>query len=396
MRVVLFDDDLWRRRTFPLSLTRPVPNLRVGILTIDQKWEKWLQLPNSYLTAEYLQCKYPLREGKGDVLLIRGDVLPDERLVEAIVALAIGEVLMDGSGFIALKMDSTTLKEFHIDNIIDFKPIQYAHELSFIRFPEDIFSKNGEEIEKDFQLLTKDRTSASLSSTNRVLGDHIFAEEGASAECSTLNTLNGPIYLGKDSEIWEGCLVRGAFALGERSQLKMGARIYSNVSIGPCSRVGGELNTCVIWGNSSKGHDGYLGSAVIGEWCNWGADTNNSNLKNNYQNVRLFDYEQGMPRDTGLQFCGLIMGDFSRCAINTAFNTGTVVGVSASIFGAGVPPTFIPDFSWGGAQGFSAYHLHKMFETAELIFHRRNREFDETERSILQSVFEMTKNNRNF
>lgn len=387
MQIVLFDDNELRINFYPLSLTRPVADLRVGILTIAEKWSKWLKLPVSYLTATYLQPKYPLADLEEDILLIKANICPDKALCDQIISLRYSETLSNGKGFIAAHTTVTELQQRKEFNFDEYRRINYDHAIACINYPEDIFRQNGEEIRKDFSLLTAGRASAALSSTNTIIGDHIFAEEGVSAECSTFNSLKGPIYLGKNSEIWEGCLIRGAFALGENSQVKMGAKIYSNVTVGPSSRVGGELNTCVIWGNSSKGHDGYFGSGVMGEWCNWGADTNNSNLKNNYKNVKLYHYGLKHYRDTGLQFCGLIMGDHAKCAINTAFNTGTIVGVGASIFGNMVPPTFVPDFSWGVGESAEIYELNKMFETTELVFDRRNRKFDEIEKSILKEVF---------
>ena len=388
MQIVLYDDNELRVNFYPLSLTRPVADLRVGILTIAEKWSKWLKLPVSYLTAEYLQTKYPLGLEE-DVLLIKANICPDEALCEHMISLKHSEKLSDGKGFIAARSKITELQRLKESNFDEYKSIDYTRSITYINYPEDIFRLNGDELRKDFDLLTEGRVSGTLSSTNTIIGDHIFVEEGASAECSTFNSLKGPIYLGKNSEIWEGCLIRGSFALGENSQVKMGAKIYSNVTVGPSSRVGGELNTCVIWGNSSKGHDGYFGSGVMGEWCNWGADTNNSNLKNNYKSVKLYHYGSKQYRDTGLQFCGLIMGDHSKCAINTAFNTGTVVGVGASIFGSTLPPTFIPDFSWGIGENAEVYELNKMFETTELVFDRRNRKFDHVEKSILEEVFQI-------
>lgn len=390
MQIVLFDDNKLRIDFYPLSLTRPVADLRVGILTIAEKWSKWLKLPVSYLTAEYLQPKYPLTNLNEEVLLIKANLCPDEAFCDQIISLKPYEKLTNKDGFLAVR---TVINEMEGMNTLTFdgyKSVNYPHDITCIHYPEDIFRKNGEEINKDFDLLTKGRVSANLSSTNTLIGDHIFVEEGASAECSIFNSLKGPIYLGKNSEVWEGCLIRGAFAICENSQVKMGAKIYSNVTVGPFSRVGGELNTCVIWGNSSKGHEGYFGSGVMGEWCNWGADTNNSNLKNNYKNVRLYHYGTKRYRDTGLQFCGLIMGDHAKCAINTAFNTGTVVGVAASIFGGVAPPTFIPDFSWGVGENAGVYELNKMFETTKLVFDRRNRKFDDIEKSILKEVFRIT------
>lgn len=395
MHIVLFDKADWRVGLFPLSLTRPVADLRVGILTIAEKWGKRLGASYSFLTEEYLTEKYPLGDLSGDVWGIRGNCCPDSRLSDAILGLQEGQVLLSGTEYIAFRGDAEALFPWDPTVIQHYSPVAYEHDVVTINHPEDLFLNNGQQIGLDFDLLTKGRSSASLSDSNRFLGEQIFAEEGAQAEFATFNSTGGPIYLGKNSEVWEGCHIRGAFALGDHSQVKMGARIYSNVTVGPYSRVGGELNTCVIWGRSSKGHDGYLGSAVMGEWCNWGADTNNSNMKNNYKPIRLYDYSKLDYRDSGLQFCGAIMADHVRCAINTAFNTGTVVGVGANVFGGGIPPAFVPDFSWAGPKGFSTYRLDKFFETASLVYQRRNLEFDETEKKLLNAVFELTKKHRN-
>ncbi|HWK58078.1 MAG TPA: putative sugar nucleotidyl transferase [Parapedobacter sp.] len=396
MHIVLFDKAEWRIGLYPLALTRPVADLRVGILTIAEKWAKWLDASYSFLTEDYLQEKYPLGHLSGDILLVRGNCCPDNRLVDAALALRTGEALWYGEVLIASRVVAETLQHGKLPSLAGYSPIYYHHPVVMINHPEDIFLQNGEQIGQDFNRLTKGRQSAILSESNRFIGDRFFAEEGAQAECATFNSTRGPIYLGKGSEVWEGSLIRGAFALGQNSQVKMGTRIYSNVSIGPYSRVGGELNTCVIWGRSAKGHDGYLGSSVLGEGCNWGADTNNSNLKNNYKSVRLYDYSQAGYRDTGLQFCGMVMADHVRCAINTAFNTGTVVGVGASVYCTGMPPTFIPDFSWGSAEGFSAYRLEKFFETMESVYERRNLRFDDVEKRLLAAVFERTREYRRF
>lgn len=396
MRLIFVDNADWRKKLLPLVFIRPVSALRIGILTLEEKWSKRLNCPYSHLTEDYLSLKYPLNLGEEtEFLLIRGNLCPDERLVNEAVGLKIGESVVDETGMMLLKTDRAGLELYQQKGLDPaFRQKKYESSYLQIAYPEDLFLNNGQEISLDFGLLTRGRVSAGLSSTNQFLGDQIFAEEGAVAECSIFNSLQGPIYLGKNSEVWENCAIRGAFALCEGSQVKMGARIYSQVTIGPASRVGGEMNTCVILGYSSKGHDGYLGSAVMGEWCNWGADTNNSNLKNNYKNVKVYDYYSKSYRNTDLQFYGLIMGDHSKCAINTAFNTGTIVGVGASIFGAGFPPTFIPDFTWGGAGGLEEYNLDRMLETAALVYERRNRIFDEHEQAILRHVFEMTSNKR--
>lgn len=390
MKINLFDDSAWLSLK-PLTFTRPVADLRIGILTIAEKWAKYLKATDyGYQTAPYLSKKYPVVSAK---LYINGSVCPDVALIEAVDALTEGEMLIQNDLIIAYYTNTTVT----INEIINkFKKVTYNRQFVQISYPEHIFFYNDTELVKDFALLTKGRTSAKLSNTNMLLGDYIFVEEGATAECATFNSLQGPIYLGKNSEVWEGCNIRGSFALCNDSQVKMGAKIYGKTTIGPFSRVGGEINNSVIWGYSSKGHDGYLGNAVLGQWCNIGADSNNSNLKNNYAEVRLWDYEKEKFRKTGLQFCGLIMADHAKCAINTMFNTGTVAGVSANIFSAGFPRNFIPDFAWGGAHGFEVYGLNKMLETTEKVFERRNMKLDDIETAILAHVFDMTKKYRHF
>lgn len=391
MMINLFDDNAWLSLR-PLSFTRPVADLRVGILTIAEKWKKHLNAASGFITAKHLAVKYtPLN---GAQLYINGSVCPDEALLEAISALQTGEALKKDAILIACKIDAGTAYIPDIDKQLKIK----IYQGNFIRIflPEDIFRNNDAELKKDFALLTRGRTSVKLSSTNVFLGEQFFAEEGAQAECSTFNSLNGPIYIGENSQVWEGCHIRGSFALCNNSQVKMGAKIYGQTTIGPYSRVGGEINNAIIWGYSSKGHEGYLGNAVLGQWCNIGADSNNSNLKNNYAEVRLWEYATESFRNTGLQFCGLIMADHAKCGINTMFNTGTVAGVSANIFGSGFPRNFIPDFAWGGAHGFDVYSLNKMFETSEKVYERRDIDFDQTEQDILSAVFEMTRSYRHF
>lgn len=389
MTINLFDDKSWLSLR-PLTFTRPVADLRVGILTIAEKWAKYLQTDFGYHTQAYLQKKYAEVEAQ---LFVNGSICPDLELLEAVVQLKDGQVLHAADIVIAYK--TTGQLNYH-DALTKLERVAYLSNFVKIDYPEQIFGYNDVEIKKDFALLTKGKTSGRLSGTNTILGNDIFVEEGAVAECSTFNTLQGPIYLGKNSQVWEGCHIRGSFALCNDSQVKMGAKIYGKTTIGPFSRVGGEINNAVIWGYSSKGHEGYLGNSVMGQWCNIGADSNNSNLKNNYAEVHLWDYEKENFRKTGLQFCGLIMGDHAKCAINTMFNTGTVVGVSANIFGAGFPRNFIPDFAWGGAHGFEEYALNKMLDTAALVFERRDMSLDETEKEIISHIFEITKQYRRF
>lgn len=394
MGIILFDDQ-FRNNLFPLSYTRPVSEFRVGILTIADKWKRYLNSEISYLTEDYLQEKYPLLISPEN-LLINAAICPDKDLLEAVVGIREGEALFADQLLIAVQLNEAAAKEFNINKLTSYRRVEYPNTIVRIAFPENIFSLNDIEIRKDFELLTRGRTSSSLSNTNIILGDQIFVEEGVDAECSTFNSKLGPIYLGKESLVMEGCHIRGSFALCEGAILKMGAKIYGMTTIGPYSKAGGEINNSVIFANSAKGHEGYLGNSVLGEWCNIGADSNNSNMKNNYAEVRLWDYSNESFRKTGLQFCGLVMADHAKCAINTMFNTGTVVGVSANLFGSGFPRNFVPDFSWGGNQGFEVYSLKKMFETAIKVYSRRNIDFNEVEQKILTHVFKLTEKYRRF
>lgn len=342
MAIILFDGNT-HQTLLPLTFTRPVADLRVGILTIAEKWGKYLQSDFSFHTQPYLSTKFPIKI-EAENLFINGAVCPDDQLLEAVDKLRAGEALKYNEDLIAVKLPEGDAKSFDPKAAFG-STINYGAEPVMIKFPEDIFRRNDIELRKDYKLITKGRSSTAISSTNTIIGEDFFAEEGAIADCSSFNTTNGPIYLDTKTEVWEGTHIRGAFALHSNSQVKMGTKIYGATTIGPYCRVGGEVNNAVLWGYSNKGHEGYLGNAVIGEWCNIGADSNNSNLKNNYAEVKLWDYTTQRFRKTGLQFCGLIMADHSKCAINTMFNTGTVVGVSANIFGAGFPRNFIPDFS---------------------------------------------------
>ena len=376
---------------FPLTFTRPVASLRVGILTIAEKWEKYLKAEASFLTAPYLREKFPYSISEKNIF-INGSVCPDEGLLEAIDKLNEGEVLLKGEILLARKNTNAD----SLNRLDNLKKIEYSADFTLIIHPEDVFKNNDTELRKDFSLITKGRSSSTLSSTNTILGDDIFVEEGAEAECAIFNTREGPIYIGKKAKVLEGSIIRGSFALCDYALIKMGAKIYGKTTIGPHCKVGGEINNAVLYGSSSKGHEGYLGNSVLGEWCNIGADSNNSNLKNNYAEVKLWDYNTRRFRKTGLQFCGLVMADHAKCGINTMFNTGTVVGVSANVFGAGYPRNFVPDFAWGGAQGFEVYTMNKVFETAEKVFERRDTVFGDIDKKILSEVFELTKEHRKF
>ncbi|MBP7810658.1 MAG: GlmU family protein, partial [Bacteroidia bacterium] len=370
MNLILIDNEKTWKELLPLTYTRPVSEIRIGILTIKEKWEKQLKTTASYLCKDYLTPKFPVsfKAGKAN-LFIASNVVPDTKLVAAIKKLKSGQGLKRNNSLIAYCGTQTSLSNDVLNTCTE-----YAGDVFSIENVWDIFSKNGDALKADFDLLSKGRKSQTLSKSNTVVGKRnlIFLEKGAKAEAAIFNTTSGPIYIGKNAEVMEGSVVRGPFALCDDSTLKLACKVYGPTTIGPHSKVGGEINNSVIFGYSNKAHDGFLGNSVIGEWCNLGADTNNSNLKNNYGDVKIFSYETNGTKNTGLQFCGLIMGDHSKCGINTMFNTGTVVGVGANIFGGGFPPTHIPSFVWGGAEGFDTYRLEKMFETANRVYARRH------------------------
>lgn len=381
---IILNDEQSHQHLLPLTYTKPASELRIGILTIGEKWEKMLEGDYFWKTEDYLSKKYP-SSLDSQALILNASICPNESLIKVIGDLKNGETLMDGDLLIAQSGNSKDGLFAEVKVAVPF-----IGEYNNIDRSWKIFSLNAQELELDFDLITKGRTSAALSETNTLIGDRIFLEEGAEAECAVFNTKSGAIYLGKDSLVMEGTVVRGGLALCEHSQLKLATKIYGATTVGPHSKVGGEVNNSVISGYSNKGHDGFLGNAVIGEWCNLGADTNNSNLKNNYDEVKLWSYLKGGFEKTGLQFCGLIMGDHSKCGINTMFNTGTVIGVSSNIFGSGFPRNFVPSFSWGGAAGFVNYNFGKAMTTASLVFARRGIELDQTELDILQAVYDLS------
>ena len=396
MSLILFDDN--REHLKPLTYTRPVAALRIGILTIKEKWERFLKLNASYYTAPYLSEKFPTKYEALNIL-INGSILPTAELCAFIQNdLPSNTLLMQNGVAIALKTTKNTAEQFLADDLKDIVTLETTLELTQVAYPWDLFKKNGAAIAADFDLLTAGRRSQPLSVSNRVIGDpnQIFLEEGAWVECAILNTTNGPIYVGKNATIMEGSIIRGGFALCEGAVTKMAAKIYGPTTIGPYSKVGGEINNSVITGYSNKGHDGFLGNSVLGEWCNLGADTNNSNLKNNYAEVRVWNYKRNSFMPTGLQFCGLIMGDHSKSGINTMFNTGTVIGVSCNLFGGDFPRKFVPSFSWGSSKGFATYQFAKATGTAERVMMRRNKAFDNVEKSILNHIFNETESFRKY
>lgn len=386
MNYILFDGTV-RNALLPFTFTRPVADIRVGILTIREKWEKYLGYTTTTITEEYLMDKYPMVEMEENIM-INASFLPNEILVEMVESLEENQAIFYGDEVIAFYTKDTQ-EEVDFDS---YEVIEYTEDLLRIENPWDIFKNNDAAIREDFELLTEGRVSLPIpASVNVINPSAIFIEEGAKLEFVTLNASTGPIYIGKNSEIMENSVIRGPFALCEEAQVKLATKVYGATTVGPHSRIGGEVSNSVLFGYSNKGHDGFLGNSVLGEWCNLGADTNNSNLKNNYEEVKLWSYEKEGFVKTGLQFCGLMMGDHSKCGINTMFNTGTVVGVSANIFGSGFPRNFVPSFSWGGASGFTTYITKKAFETAKIVMSRRNVEFTEQDAVILEHIFEETK-----
>lgn len=389
MHYILFDGDR-REALLPLTYTRPVGALRTGILTLQEKWAHDLDARVSFLTEAYLAGKFPMDAGT-DNLFIKGSLLPDAPLVQAVQKLQTGEALSGPDGLLAYRSPEP-LEETRYEGL---KHVAYPGEVMELRNTWDIFSINGRALEQDFERLTRGRESMPLPASNRAVNpQRIFLEEGASVEFSILNATEGPIYIGHGATVMEGSLIRGGFALGPHGVVKMGAKIYGPTTAGPGCKIGGEINNAVLFGYSNKGHDGFLGNSVLGEWCNLGADTNTSNLKNNYARVRLWNYQSGGFDPTGLQFCGLVMGDHSKSAINTMFNTGTVVGVSCNIFAAGFPRNFIPSFSWGGTSGFSTYLPEKAFEAARVAMERRGQEFTPHDEQIFLQVFEQSRKYR--
>lgn len=387
MNVILFDDPLIRQDLLPFTFTRPVAKIRVGILTIDEKWEKWLGIKPSFKTEEYLAKKFPV-VSTTDNYLINGAICPDQKLVDYIKTIPPGYFLVKGKLLIAARQPQSDMN--------DGNTLSYPEDLTVIDKNWKIFNQNGAQIRSDFKLITAGRRSAKLDDKHTIIygEENLFVEEGVYTRAAILNAENGPIYLGKNSTVQEGAMVRGAFALCEGGHVNMGAKIRGDVTVGPFSKVGGEVSASVIFAYSNKAHDGFLGCSVIGEWCNLGADSNTSNLKNNYDFVKIWSHVSGSFESTGLQFCGLMMGDHSKCSINTMFNTGTVVDVSSNVFGDGFPRNYIPSFSWGGTDGAATYRLDKAIETATRVMERRNIPLDQTELDILAHIYRITAHQR--
>jgi len=385
MNYILFDGPS-RNNLLPLTYTRPVAEIRVGVLTIREKWETFLHSTITSITEDYLSDKFPMVEFDENIF-INASFLPNQELVKLISNLKPNESINSGDNLIAFYSNQSQ-EEIDLDS---FTKIDFTTSLMQITCLTDIFKINSLAIKADYDLITNKRISSKISSTNNLIHpENIFIEDGVSMEFVTLNATDGPIYIAKDCEIMEGSLIRGPFALCENSILKLGSKIYGGTTIGPYCKIGGEVTNSVVFGYSNKGHDGYLGNSLIGEWCNLGADTNTSNLKNNYADVKIWNYEEDKFLTTGEQFCGLIMGDHSKSAINTMFNTGTVVGVCSNIFGSGFPRNFIPSFSWGGNKGFAEYNIDKVFEVNSKVMKRKKCIFSEKDKAILTHLKTIT------
>lgn len=388
MNYILFDAS--RNSLLPLTYTRPVCDIRIGILTIREKWEKYLGEKTSTITEDYLSAKYPTEQSE-EMMLINGSICPTPKLLKAIKGLKVGQALVCQGNVVAMyKTKAQFLSEED-----STQEIEVEYDFIKINNTWDIFVLNDKALREDFELLTQNRKSAPLSSTNRVVGEqNIFVEEGAVVEFAILNAKEGPIYIGKDAEVMEGSIVRGPFAMCEHSVLKMASKIYGATTLGPYVKVGGEVSNVVIFGYSNKAHDGFIGNSVIGEWCNIGADTNASNLKNTYEEVRVWSIEKNTFVPTGQTFFGTIMGDHSKCGINTMFNTGTVVGVSSNIYGHGYQRNYIPSFAWGGTTGLKSYDMEKAIEVAEKMYQRRNVVMSQQDKEILRNVYTQTLKNK--
>lgn len=388
--LILFDNDT-RDYLLPFTFTRPVCEIRLGILTIREKWEHWLNGNASYITQDYLSDKYDITISERNYL-INGSLLPSQDLCSQISQMEDGEAMLKDGELLAAVLNRDQFERLMTDSVEELSSFEIDDSpLSKINHLWDIFLLNDKAIQSDFELITKGRTSAPLSATNTVIGEgSIFLEPGAEVECAILNTKSGPIYIGKDATVMEGSLIRGPFVLCEDGVVKMGAKIYGGTTIGPNCVVGGEIKNVVMFGNSNKAHEGYLGNSVIGEWCNLGADTNCSNLKNNWSEIKVWNYVARDFKNSGHIKAGLFMGDFTMTSINAMFNTGTVVGLCCNIFGSDLPPKFIPSFSWGGSQDFATYKPDKAFATIEKVMKAKNQFLGTQDRLILLKVFEET------
>ena len=410
MNIVFFDPPTRREALKPFTLTRPIASIRTGILTLEEKWTQRLasiaQVDQvAYLTEAYLLPKYPWKPGN-DVLLINASVFPSESLVRRAVELAPQQAIIYEDEMLAARLPAddtaawtsdylqqtsyTTVAQAILQLLASYTEVAWEEETSALRHVWDIFLHNQEQILQDFALLTQQRHSQELTDpyTRVYQPDQIFIEEGATIRAAVINAEAGPVYIGKGATVHENAVIKGPFAMLEGSHVNIGSKIREATTIGPHCKVGGEVKNTVFFGNSNKGHEGFIGNSVVGEWCNIGADSNTSNLKNNYQPVQLWNYGSHTYEDTGLLFCGLMMGDHSKCSINTMFNTGTVIGVFANIFGTGFPAKLVPSFTWGGIADYTTYHLNKAIEVYERVLQRKNQSLPSEEVAILKHIFD--------
>ncbi len=395
MHLILFDDPTIRQQLLPFTFTRPVAGVRCGTLTLAEKWERRGHAV-SYLTVPYLAAKFAAYPAT--TLYFNGAVCADDALDAALNTLGPGE---------ALRLADETLVAFRataplssVEALLvaaqEAAAVTHAAETTVIRQPWHLFKLNGAQLRADFTLLTAGRQSAPITDPHTIVyaPENVFLETGVKIRAAILNAEAGPIYLGRNAQVQEGAIIVGPCSIGDDSTVNVGAKLRGDNTIGPHCKVGGEISNSILFGYSNKGHDGFLGNSVLGEWCNLGADTNTSNLKNNYAPVKIWSYAKQGFVNTGEQFCGLLMGDHAKAGINTMFNTGTVVGVGANVFGAGYPRTFIPAFSWGGAQGFETFKLPTMYEVAQRVMERRKIALDDVEKALIAEVFEQTKEER--
>lgn len=395
MNYILFDSEL-RYQLLPFTHTRPIADIRCGVKTIRSRWEHFTKQTTGTLTVDYLQPLYPVNGGS-DNMFINGSIFATKELFDQISQLQPQEQLVKGELIIASRItDSVVSFGKTIQVNTQLTDITYNGELTQLQNTWDIFSHNAEAIKIDYDLLTEGKTSQPIPEGVLVTGkEQLFIEAGAEigAGC-IINASTGPVYIGKNAKLLEGCMLRGPIAICKDAVVKMGAKIYGDTTIGPGCKVGGEISNVVFFANSNKGHDGYLGNSVIGEWCNLGADTNSSNLKNNYSTIKIWDERNFKSVQTGLTFCGLIMGDHSKCGINTMFNTGTVVGVSANVYGGDFPEKFIPSFAWGGSDGMTTYKLERAMETANRMMERRGKSLSPDEIKMYEHIFALTQEQR--
>lgn len=375
MNIILFDPQPARDNLLPLTYTRPVAELLVGMMTMHRRWEQFLPGHYSYDTVGYLSELFPMTAAD-DSLRIAGNIVADAPLADAVKALAPGEALYAGERLIAVRGSETSRRDYNGDIIA-------------VDRLYDIFMLNGRVIEGDFALMTAGRTGADIPDSVTVIGDRarLFISPGATVEGAIINVKNGPVYIGDGSEVMEGTVMRGPIAVCDSATVNMGTKIYGATTIGTHSKVGGEINNAVIFPYSNKAHDGFLGNAVIGSWCNLGAGCVASNLKNDYTPIKLWNYPAQRFLPTGLQFCGLIMGDHSKAGINTMFNTATVIGVGVNIHGTGFPRNFVASFSEGGAAtGFSDVSMTKFFDIATRVMARRGISLTDADRRLFHAI----------